>query len=102
MRSHAKAPSARSVWIAAASAFVLSLLLLGATCNQASAAGGRPYLETLPTAPGSSARALTADAAGNIYLLGTSPTEQWIEKLDSAGNPVNFAAASSYVSGNKL
>ena len=107
MRSHAKAPSAGSIWFAAVAAFVFSLLLLAATSDRAAAESGRPYLETIPTAPGSSVEGLTADAAGNLYLTRTGidsghGAEQWIERLDAAGNPVNFGAASSYVSGNKL
>lgn len=100
MRSHAKAPSAGSVWIAAASVFVLSLLLLAATSESASAVSGRPYLQTIPTAPGTSPGGLAADSAGDIYILNSA--ERSVEKLDSAGNPVNFSASASYISGNKL
>ena len=96
MRSHAKAPSAGLVCIAAGVAFFLALLLLGTATERASAAPGRPYLETIPTA--ASAASLDTDAAGNIYVH----TGGLIERIDASGNPVDFSASASYISGNKL
>jgi hypothetical protein len=106
VRSHAKAPSAGSVWIAA-TALVLSLLLLALSCAPAFAVQGRPYLETLRLTPGSEPKSIATDGAGNLYIendLYTPNDElaQGIEKFDGAGNPINWGASGSYVIGNKL
>ena len=100
MRSEANAPSVASVWIAV-SALVISLLFLAVASDRAAAATGRPYLETIPTT-GTNPGALTADAAGNLYLGNTAAGGGVVEKLDANGNPVNFSASASYISGNKL
>ena len=102
MRSHAKAPSAGSVWIAAVSAFLLSLLVLAAASDRASAVAGRPLLEIVPTTPNATVGAMATDAAGDFYISRSGSGNFWIEKVDAAGNPVDFTASASYISGNKL
>src|ERR1700755_107795 len=101
VRSHAKAPSAGSVWISAGLALALPLLLLGAASERAAAATGRPYLETIPTT-GTNPGGLTADAAGDLYLSNVVGGKEVVEKLDANGNPVNFTGSTSDTSGNRL
>lgn len=98
-------PSAGSVGIFGGAALVLvlvfALILLGAAAEPASAATGRPYLETIPTS-GDSPGALTADTAGNLYLSNYVGGNPVVEKIDPAGNPVNFTASAKHISGNRL
>ena len=101
MRSHTKVPIAGLDWISAGMAIVLAVLFFGAAGESASAATGRPYLETIPTT-GEGPAALTADAAGNLYLGNIVGGAGVVEKIDAAGNPIDFTASAPYISANRL
>jgi len=79
-------------------AFV-SLALVSAS---ASAATGRPLLSSIFTGGETRPRSLATDSSGNLYVLEYGVNGQAIEKFDSAGNPADFTASGSYISGNKL
>ena len=99
MRSHAKAPSAGSVWIASAAALILALAFMAASSSSARAAVGQSVIRTFSTGPGQP-YAVTADDAGNVYVF--KPAAGRLEKFDSAGSPVPFTASAPYIYGNKL
>ena len=99
MRSHAKAPSAGSIWIAGATALILALAFLAISSSPAFAAVGQSVIRTFSTGPGQPQRVAT-DEAGNVYV--SKPAVGRVEKFDSAGSPVPFAASAPYIYGNKL
>ena len=100
MRSHAKAPSAGSVWTASAAALILALAFLAISSSSAFAAVGHSVVRTFSTGPNSTPRAVATDAAGNVYVA--EMDGQRIEKFDSAGSPVSFSASAPYIEGNRL
>jgi len=99
VRSHAKAPVAGTVWIASAAALLLALVLMAVLSSSALAAVGQSVIRTFSTGPGQP-YAVAADDGGNVYVF--KPGAGRLEKFDSAGNPIPFAASSPYIAGNKL
>jgi hypothetical protein len=102
VRSDAKAPSAGSTWIAAASAFFLALSFLAISSAPASAAMNRPILRTMSVGPGTNADAMATDSAGNVYIMSPGPTTSSVSKFSPTGNPVPFTGSARYIDGNEL
>jgi hypothetical protein len=100
VRSHAKAPSVGSIWTAATSALVLSLVFLALSSAPAFAAPGHPVLRAFSTGIGSEPQTIAIDGSDNVYLLESEA--QRVVKVDSSGNPVPFSSSAPYVKGNAL
>ena len=105
MRSHAKASllGRRRALSSISVALLLSAGLLAFASAPASAATGRAFLRSFSIGAEKEPRGIAADGAGDLYVYELGGGQgQALEKLDPQGNPVDFSASASYISGNKL
>jgi hypothetical protein len=98
--------SAREARIAVLLVLLAFGLTLAAGSDRASAEVSRPLLKTLKYADNDIPKAVATDKAGNIYIavMNFSSGYHRIEKFDSEGNPLDFAAAGTkpYIVGNAI
>jgi hypothetical protein len=97
---HWKTPARDFVGLVGMTLIGFALLLLVLASAPAIAAPGHPVAGISSTGAGTSPHAVAVDAAGNFYVF--DPNRNGLAKFDPSGNPLDFAAAVSYVGGNEL
>jgi hypothetical protein len=100
VRSHAKASSVGSVWIAAAFALALSFAFLLISVAPASAAVGHSVLRTFSTGPNTDPRAIATDSTGNVYVVEVGASR--IDKFAASGSRASFSGSASYIGESSL
>jgi virginiamycin B lyase len=100
VRGDVSGSGARSRRSAGALAFFAVLLALALTASSAAAGETHPLQSSFGSF--TKAQSLAVDQAnGNVYVLDTGNGGS-VARFDAAGNPVNFSASASYISGNEL